>query len=148
MCVCHLFPRCRLCPVSVPSLSRLCPVSVPSLSPFHSKGGSWISTGDEASRFCRFAFRRHFFQHMGFRLARSSSPTPLRLCTTEVFVLGVGVSGKNQIFQSCVKPEEDIIMCRLRLTHLKSSIISTCLHLHVKLCCLRYLKSKSQLESS
>ncbi|KAJ8306303.1 hypothetical protein KUTeg_016848 [Tegillarca granosa] len=26
-------------------------------------GGSWISTGDEASRFARFAFRRHFIQH-------------------------------------------------------------------------------------
>jgi len=31
------------------------------------KGGSWISTGNEATRDCRFAFRRHFFQHAGFR---------------------------------------------------------------------------------
>lgn len=30
-------------------------------------GGSFISTGDEASRFARFAFRRHFIQHAGFR---------------------------------------------------------------------------------
>ncbi|KAJ8040813.1 Ergothioneine biosynthesis protein 1 [Holothuria leucospilota] len=45
-------------------------------------GGSWISTGDEASRFARYSFRRHFFQHAGFRLARSrGSPNdiPLRL---------------------------------------------------------------------
>lgn len=30
-------------------------------------GGCWVSTGDEASNFARFAFRRHFFQHLGFR---------------------------------------------------------------------------------
>ena len=31
-------------------------------------GGSWISTGDEASIWARFHFRPHFFQHAGFRL--------------------------------------------------------------------------------
>jgi 5-histidylcysteine sulfoxide synthase/putative 4-mercaptohistidine N1-methyltranferase len=31
------------------------------------KGGSWISTGNEATRDSRYAFRRHFFQHVGFR---------------------------------------------------------------------------------
>lgn len=31
------------------------------------KGGSWISTGNEANRHSRYAFRRHFFQHAGFR---------------------------------------------------------------------------------
>jgi 5-histidylcysteine sulfoxide synthase len=31
------------------------------------KGGSWISTGNEALRAARYAFRRHFFQHAGFR---------------------------------------------------------------------------------
>ncbi len=35
-------------------------------------GGSFISTGDEASAFARFHFRPHFFQHAGFRLARST----------------------------------------------------------------------------
>ncbi len=35
-------------------------------------GGSFISTGDEATRWARFHFRPHFFQHAGFRLARSS----------------------------------------------------------------------------
>ena len=54
-----------------------------------------MSTGDEASRFARFSFRRHFFQHLGFRLARSSdsAPLPVRLCMAEVFVLGAGVTG-------------------------------------------------------
>ena len=31
-------------------------------------GGSFISTGDEASTWARFHFRPHFFQHAGFRL--------------------------------------------------------------------------------
>ena len=31
------------------------------------KGGSWISCGNEAQRSSRYAFRRHFFQHAGFR---------------------------------------------------------------------------------
>ncbi len=34
-------------------------------------GGSFISTGDEASIWSRFHFRRHFFQHAGFRLVQS-----------------------------------------------------------------------------
>ena len=31
------------------------------------KGGSWISGGNEARHASRYAFRRHFFQHAGFR---------------------------------------------------------------------------------
>lgn len=31
------------------------------------KGGSWISCGNEAQLESRYAFRRHFFQHAGFR---------------------------------------------------------------------------------
>ncbi len=31
------------------------------------KGGSWISAGNEARHVSRYAFRRHFFQHAGFR---------------------------------------------------------------------------------
>jgi putative 4-mercaptohistidine N1-methyltranferase len=31
------------------------------------KGGSWISCGNEAAPESRYAFRRHFFQHAGFR---------------------------------------------------------------------------------
>lgn len=31
------------------------------------KGGSWISTGNEIVRSSRYAFRRHFIQHAGFR---------------------------------------------------------------------------------
>lgn len=35
------------------------------------KGGSWISTGNEATMHSRYAFRRHFYQHAGFRVVKS-----------------------------------------------------------------------------
>ena len=38
------------------------------------KGGSWISTGNEATYHGRYAFRRHFFQHAGFRYIKSEAP--------------------------------------------------------------------------
>ncbi|WP_018410809.1 5-histidylcysteine sulfoxide synthase [Methyloversatilis thermotolerans] len=38
------------------------------------KGGSWISCGNEAIRASRYAFRRHFFQHAGFRYVISDAP--------------------------------------------------------------------------
>ncbi len=34
------------------------------------KGGSWVSTGNEAMKDSRYAFRRHFFQHAGFRYVK------------------------------------------------------------------------------
>ncbi|MEY8200059.1 MAG: 5-histidylcysteine sulfoxide synthase, partial [Colwellia sp.] len=37
------------------------------------KGGSWISTGNEAMQNSRYAFRRHFFQHAGFRYVVSTN---------------------------------------------------------------------------
>ena len=54
-----------------------------------------MSTGYGASRFARSAFRRHFFQHLGFRIAQSVvERPPVRLVKTSVFVLGLGVEGK------------------------------------------------------
>lgn len=41
------------------------------------KGGSWISTGNEATYHARYAFRRHFYQHAGFRLVQSDAPLEL-----------------------------------------------------------------------
>jgi 5-histidylcysteine sulfoxide synthase/putative 4-mercaptohistidine N1-methyltranferase len=38
------------------------------------KGGSFISTGNEAIRDSRYAFRRHFYQHAGFRYVESEIP--------------------------------------------------------------------------
>lgn len=42
------------------------------------KGGSWISTGNEATRDSRYAFRRHFFQHAGFRYIESEHPVEIK----------------------------------------------------------------------
>ncbi|NET41492.1 5-histidylcysteine sulfoxide synthase [Okeania sp. SIO2B3] len=39
-------------------------------------GGSFISTGDEATQWARFHFRPHFFQHAGFRLVRADDGDP------------------------------------------------------------------------
>ena len=38
------------------------------------KGGSWISCGNEANPAARYAFRRHFFQHAGFRYVIAEAP--------------------------------------------------------------------------
>ena len=38
------------------------------------KGGSWISCGNEALPESRYAFRRHFFQHAGFRYVVGEAP--------------------------------------------------------------------------
>ncbi|THF62183.1 5-histidylcysteine sulfoxide synthase [Pseudothauera rhizosphaerae] len=38
------------------------------------KGGAWISAGNEARHVSRYAFRRHFFQHAGFRYVVSAAP--------------------------------------------------------------------------
>lgn len=38
------------------------------------KGGSWISCGNEAVPVSRYAFRRHFFQHAGFRYVVADAP--------------------------------------------------------------------------
>ncbi|MBD8871591.1 5-histidylcysteine sulfoxide synthase [Rhodanobacter sp. DHB23] len=40
------------------------------------KGGSWIATGNEAEAASRYAFRRHFFQHAGFRYVVSKHMKP------------------------------------------------------------------------
>jgi len=38
------------------------------------KGGSWVSCGNESLRSARYAFRRHFFQHAGFRYVVADAP--------------------------------------------------------------------------
>jgi 5-histidylcysteine sulfoxide synthase len=44
--------------------------SVPTFDGKHNliKGGSWISTGNESHPRSRYAFRKHFYQHAGFRV--------------------------------------------------------------------------------
>jgi len=43
------------------------------------KGGSWISTGNEATLHARYAFRRHFYQHAGFRYVESENEPQIRV---------------------------------------------------------------------
>ena len=43
------------------------------------KGGSWISTGNETLASSRYAFRRHFYQHAGFRYVISDKRNDTQL---------------------------------------------------------------------
>ncbi|MDG6778675.1 5-histidylcysteine sulfoxide synthase [Thiomicrorhabdus sp. zzn3] len=47
------------------------------------KGGCWISTGNEINGHSRYAFRRHFFQHAGFRYIESAAPVQTEFSTYE-----------------------------------------------------------------
>lgn len=57
-------------------------------------GGSFISTGDEASLWARYQFRPHFFQHAGFRLVRSAADP-----TGSPFLIG-GEGGAEVVYES------------------------------------------------
>ncbi|HAR64794.1 MAG TPA: SAM-dependent methyltransferase [Lentisphaeria bacterium] len=56
------------------------------------KGGSWIATGNEATRLGRYAFRRHFFQHVGFRLVEGEELPPLAELPNEDYETDAAVS--------------------------------------------------------
>ena len=56
------------------------------------KGGSWISTGNLATRDSRYAFRRHFFQHAGFRYVESAA---------EVVIPSITYETDEQVSQYC-----------------------------------------------
>lgn len=51
------------------------------------KGGCWISTGNEINGHSRYAFRRHFFQHAGFRYIESSEEVQTHFSTYETDAL-------------------------------------------------------------
>ncbi len=57
------------------------------------KGGSWISTGNEIVASSRYAFRRHFFQHAGFRYV-------------------AGGNAENQQGNRCIEDQEVARLCR------------------------------------
>lgn len=52
------------------------------------KGGSWISCCNESRHVSRYAFRRHFFQHAGFRYVVTDTPpkNPLSSYETDAMV--------------------------------------------------------------
>ncbi len=47
------------------------------------KGGAWVSCGNETLRSARYAFRRHFFQHAGFRYVVSAALATLQTSNYE-----------------------------------------------------------------
>ena len=51
------------------------------------KGGSWISTGNEINGHSRYAFRRHFYQHAGFRYVESNTDVKTIFSTYETDLL-------------------------------------------------------------
>ncbi len=72
------------------------------------KGGSWISTGNEAIGNSRYAFRRHFYQHAGFRYVESANEVviPQDIYETDPEVIlhceaqyGVGLPGVRNYYQ-------------------------------------------------
>ena len=52
------------------------------------KGGSWIACGNESRAASRYAFRRHFFQHAGFRYVVTETPVinPVSAYETDAMV--------------------------------------------------------------
>lgn len=59
--------------------------STPTFDGMHNiiKGGSWISKGNEATLHARYAFRRHFYQHAGFRYVESDHEPDIRVDSYE-----------------------------------------------------------------
>jgi len=57
------------------------------------KGGSFISTGNEAIRSARYAFRRHFYQHCGFRYIETDEPVDSTQETTQTVERDPEVAG-------------------------------------------------------
>ncbi|RYY33881.1 hypothetical protein EON62_03795, partial [archaeon] len=69
-------------------------------------GGSWVSTGQLASSFARYHFRRHFFQQLGFRYVKVKAPEPYRGAAT-VANLWEGMSTvSNDITDGFAMPSE------------------------------------------
>jgi hypothetical protein len=62
--------------------------SIPTMDGRHymMRGGAWISTGNEATRDARYAFRRHFFQFIGIRYVEGVDVDETKLLTN---VLGM-----------------------------------------------------------
>ena len=70
-------------------------------------GGSWASAGDLVSCFARYMFRRHFYQHCGFRLARSieisdgSLPDPqIKYVSDNIYLLYSNDKDQSKLIQT------------------------------------------------
>ena len=87
------------------------------------KGGSWISTGNEACRDSRYAFRRHFYQHAGFRYVSSKRKdipiTPVTQCEMQI---DISQLLHHHYGPNTDKPDHDL---KQLLTLLQSHLSST-----------------------
>ena len=100
-------------PLPLPSLLAplvLVAVSSPCFDGWHSviMGGSWASTGDLASSFARYHFRRHFFQHSGFRYVRVDAPEAYRGAATVENLWEKGTAVVGALSSSYGPPAERI----------------------------------------
>ena len=70
------------------------------------KGGSWASTGNETVSYSRYAFRRHFYQHAGFRYVTGGKVVeehrPGVIDDTEVAALCEAGYGQGESFARAV----------------------------------------------
>jgi hypothetical protein len=69
-------------------------------------GGSFMSTGDEASVFARFHFRPHFLQHSGFRLVASENDAPATHLLSGSFY---GQAAKRDAAEAAAKGNADVV---------------------------------------
>lgn len=107
--------------------------SVPTFDGRHNliKGGSFISTGNEAHRDSRYAFRRHFYQHAGFRYVQSDAAIDQQFNTYETdeliaqyleFHYGDEYFGVPNFPKACI----DFIMPHIAETHRKKVLDLGC----------------------
>jgi 5-histidylcysteine sulfoxide synthase/putative 4-mercaptohistidine N1-methyltranferase len=83
------------------------------------KGGSWISTGNEATRDSRYAFRRHFFQHAGLRYVQSDQPltTPEAMYESDAAVSQYCEAHFGQVYFSVPNYAAQCAAACFRFTH-------------------------------
>lgn len=107
--------------------------SVPTFDGRHNliKGGSFISTGNEAHRDARYAFRRHFYQHAGFRYIQSDAAIDQQFNTYETdeliaqyleFHYGEEYFNVPNFPKACI----DFIMPHIAATHRKKALDLGC----------------------
>ena len=70
------------------------------------KGGSWISCGNESLKSARYAFRRHFFQHAGFRYVVAAIRLP---CSTTLTMKPTSCSPNMRNFIMAIR----ILACQI-----------------------------------
>ena len=85
------------------------------------KGGSWASTGNAALKHSRYAFRRHFHQHAGFRYIEADPLPEQSLNSYEKdnivaqyieFHFGENNSGVGNFPVACVEAAAEYLKCR------------------------------------